>query len=177
MLSFALVFAGAFDGRKFYRPTTYEKVFYAELKPISDEFEIEALEVNGLDREKLKTNGQDPQIAMSEAHAWVKAVAGPEKPVLVAYPLSFDWTWLYWYFTRFSRNGSPFGHSQCFDLKTAFAVKGRIPIGSAGRSRIPELLRSKHANTHHAIDDAVAQAEIFANVFEWRGSRGRDNSP
>lgn len=177
MLSFALVFAGTFDGRKFCRPPTYEKVFYAELKPISDEFEIEALEVNGLDREKLKANGRDPQIAMSEAHAWVKAVAGPEKPVLVAYPLSFDWAWLYWYFMRFSGVGSPFGHSQCFDLKTAFAVKGHIPIGGAGRSRIPELLRPKHAHTHHAIDDAVAQAEIFANVFEWGGSLGRDNSP
>src|ERR1700742_3948576 len=34
MLSFALVYAGTYDGHKFIRPTRYEQYFYAELKPI-----------------------------------------------------------------------------------------------------------------------------------------------
>jgi predicted nucleotidyltransferase len=33
------------------------------------------------------------------------------------------------------------------------------------------LLRSRHAHTHHALDDAIEQAEIFANIFEWTSSR------
>jgi len=49
--------------------------------------------------------------------------------VLVAYPLSFDWTWLYWYFVSFSADGSPFNHSGCFDIKTAFAVKALGLLG------------------------------------------------
>jgi hypothetical protein len=169
ILSFALVYAGAFDGIDFKRPTSYEKVFYAELKPISDKFQTEALAINGLDRKRLCLEGQPPEAAMTAASEWITKIAGRHKPVLVAYPLSFDWAWLYWYFTEFSRSGSPFGHSQCFDIKTALAVKGRIPIGEAGRSRVPELLQPKRQHTHHAIDDAIAQAEIFANVFEWGG--------
>ncbi|MGJ0513798.1 3'-5' exonuclease [Methylocystis sp.] len=173
MLSFALVFAGTFDGKDFCRPRNYERIFYTELKPISDEFQVEALKINGLDRARLYVEGKTPEAAMTEACSWVTMVAGENRPILVAYPLSFDWAWLYWYFTRFSASGSPFGHSQCFDIKTAVAVKGRIPIGDAGRSKLPEALRPKHRHTHHAIDDAVAQAEIFANVFEWGGELAR----
>ena len=109
---------------------------------------------------------------MTKACEWVKQVAGTAKPVLVAYPLSFDWTWLYWYFIQYSKSGSPFDYSRCFDIKTALAVKAGIPIAEASRSRLDPLLQSRHQHTHHAVDDAIAQAEIFANVFEWRGSLG-----
>jgi len=172
MLSFALVYAGSFDGRRFARPTSYSETFYREIKPISNEFEVEALQVNGLDRNRLIIEGAAPADAMSEAARWVKEIAGAAKPVLVAYPLSFDWTWLYWYFIRFSREGSPFGYSRCFDLKTALSIKGAVPIAASGRSRLTEALRSSRQHTHHALDDAIEQAEIFANVFQWEGTRG-----
>src|SRR6185312_14751076 len=64
ILSFAMVYAGAFDGETFYRPPTYDNRFYVELKPISDRFEPEALRINGLDREMLVHNGRDPKVAM-----------------------------------------------------------------------------------------------------------------
>jgi hypothetical protein len=57
ILSFALVYAGSFDGHRFQRPTSYEQVFYRELKPISSSFEPEALRVNRLDRERLCREG------------------------------------------------------------------------------------------------------------------------
>ena len=173
ILSFALVFAGSFDGRRFQRPDNYETRFYKELKPISEDFEPEALRVNGLDRARLCRDGESPETAMIDASRWVKRIAGPAEPVLVAYPLSFDWTWLYWYFIRFSADGSPFDYSRCFDIKTALAVKAAIPISEAGRSRIDPSLRSAHPHTHNAVDDAISQAEIFANVFEWEGTLGR----
>jgi hypothetical protein len=169
ILSFALVFAGSFDGSEFKRPENYRTSFYKELRPISTEFQEEALRVNGLDRERLSIYGAVPEDAMNEAFAWIERTADFGNPVLVAFPLSFDWTWLYWYFTRFSLKGSPFGHSRCFDIKTALAIKSRIPISSAARSRLPPALAPLHRNTHHALDDAIAQAEIFANVFEWGG--------
>src|SRR5579862_4504441 len=53
ILSFALVYAGSFDGQRFERPDNYETRFYKELKPISEDFEPEALRVNGLDRARL----------------------------------------------------------------------------------------------------------------------------
>ena len=169
MLSFALVYAGSFDGKRFQRPQNYECSFYRELKPISGEFQQEALDVNGLDRASLVIRGASPETALSEASDWIRHVAGNGRPVLVAYPLSFDWTWLYWYFVRFGVNGSPFDYSRCFDVKTALAVKAALPIAEAGRSQLFSWLRSKRAHTHHALDDAIEQAEIFANLFEWKG--------
>jgi hypothetical protein len=169
MLSFALVFAGSYDGRTFERPSDYERVFYRELKPISSEFQSEALRINGLDRDRLLAEGSDPIEAMTEASEWVRRNSGIRNPVVVAYPLSFDWAWLYWYFIKFSAAGSPFGYSRCFDLKTALAVKSRVPITEASRSRLRPSLSSRRLHTHHAVDDAIEQAEIFANVFEWGG--------
>lgn len=169
MLSFGLVLAGTLDGERFIRPSSYELGFYTELKPISPTFQEEALQVNGLDRERLVREGEEPRAAMTRAADWIKQHAGDGAPVLVAYPLSFDWTWLFWYFTQFCENGSPFGHSRCFDLKTAYAVKAKVPISSAGRSKVPANLKGIHPHSHHALDDAIEQAQLFANVFEWEG--------
>lgn len=172
MLSFALVYSGSFDGSKFTRPASYEQYLYKELKPISSNFDPAALRVNGLDRDRLSVFGESPASAMSHAARWVREIAGRGRPVLVAYPLSFDWSWLYWYFMFFSSTESPFDHSSCFDIKTAFALKAGIPIARAGRSRLLEFLRAEEAHTHNALDDAVEQAQIFANVFEWKGAHG-----
>lgn len=166
MLSFGLVYAGAFDGATFYRPPNYERCFYRELKPIAENFEQEALDVNGLNRERLAETGYLPSEAMSEASQWVKESAGGGDAVFVAYPLSFDWTWMYWYFVQFSRYGSPFGYSRCFDIKTAMALALGRTVSSVGRKRIPSILKSTSPHTHNALDDAISQAEIFANIFE-----------
>jgi len=166
MLSFALVYAGAFDGQTFFRPPNYEKNVYLELKPISEEFELEALQVNGLDRDRLTREGLHPADAMTLTSRWVEEMTGRGEPVFVAYPLSFDWTWMYWYFVEFCRSGSPFGYSRCFDIKTAMALSLGRTIKSVGRERIPNVLQSESPHTHHALDDAISQAQIFANIFK-----------
>lgn len=174
ILSLALVFAGKYDGIRFAPPQNYQESFYRELKPISKDFQPEALRVNGLDRDRLIREGEQPDKAMTDAAKWIHRTAGEGKPILVAYPLSFDWSWLYWYFTMFSALGSPFNHSLCFDIKTAFAVKARVPISESGKSKLFPFLRPQSRHTHHALEDAIEQAQIFAHVFEWEGSRGRD---
>src|SRR5437660_11706377 len=70
MLSFALVYAGSFDGDRFERPKGYERYFYKELQPISDQFQEEALKVNGLDRNRLLREGNPPELVMAEAFQW-----------------------------------------------------------------------------------------------------------
>ena len=174
LLSFALVYAGSFDGTNFIRPVNYRHTFYREMRPISENYDVEALQVNGLDRQRLISEGDHPGVAMNEASDWIERIAGGRRPVLVAYPLSFDWSWLYWYFVSYSSSGSPFEHSRCFDIKTAFAIKAGITISSAGRSKVPLFLRPDRDHTHHALDDAIEQAEIFANIFEWEPERGSD---
>ena len=171
MLAVGIVLAGTFDGRVFRRPTREESL-YLELRPISEDFEEEALQINGLDRRRLLAEGLQPDEAMRTLSTWIHSHAGGGDAVLVAYPLSFDWTWLYWYFMAFT-GASPFNHSRCFDIKTAYAVKAGVPIAGAGRAKLAPELVPEGVHTHHALDDAREQAEIFGRVFEWDGAQGR----
>ena len=165
MLSFAIAFAGRVRGSTFEPPATLgDDVFYAELRPISETFDAEALAISGLDRATLAREGREPEEAMTSAAAWIRERARDDAPVLVAYPLGFDWSFLHWYFVRFV-GASPFGHSRGFDLKTAIAQHRRVPISRAGRSRLPAHLTPEHPHTHHAADDAIAQAEIFCRLM------------
>jgi len=170
MLSFAMVPAGRMDGDCYTPPGSYDDRFYVELKPISEQFEQAALDVNGLDRERLRAEGTSPAVAMRDAADWLRARCAGGEPVLVAYPLGFDWSWIHWYFVHFAGT-SPFKHSRAFDLETAVAVSEGIPVSRAGRSRLPRSLRSDHAHTHHATDDAIAQAQIFAKLMASVGKR------
>lgn len=169
MLSFAFVYAGSFDGTYYDRPVHWEPSLYRELKPISTCFQQEAIAVNGLNRDRLLVEGTDPAQAMQEAYDWIMRISGSAKPVLVAYPLSFDWMWLYWYFMSFCSHGSPFAHSRCYDVKTAYAVKSKSLISKSGRDSLPDSLRSRLPHSHNALDDAREQAEVFANLFAWEG--------
>src|SRR4051812_19149733 len=84
ILSFAIVYAGSFDGKRFERPRNYQRTFYRELRPISNQFEEDALRVNGLDRQRLLVEGEAPEKAMTDACRWVRSSVGAAKPVLVA---------------------------------------------------------------------------------------------
>ena len=171
MLSIGMAYCGRFDGRFMELTPKPTETFYVELKPISDQFEYEALHVNGLDRNRLKEEGQEPALAMQKASNWIDEVSGDNRPIFVAYPAAFDWLWTHWYFTHFTELGSPFGHSGCFDLKTAIAVKGRIPLSRASKSQLPVALQSDFPHTHNALDDALEQANIFFKLMAWGDGR------
>jgi DNA polymerase III alpha subunit (gram-positive type) len=107
-----------------------------------------------------------PEQAMEDAAAWVRTVSGVHRPVLVAYPVAFDWSFLYWYFEQFAPSGSPFGHSSCLDIRTLYqAITGAV-FDRSGKSSMAESVRAREPHTHHALDDAVEQGELFANLME-----------
>jgi hypothetical protein len=143
--------------------------FYRELRPISDEWDPAALAVSGLSRESLRADGADPAAAMGELVTWVDRTANGRRPVVVAYPACYDWMFLYWYLIRFT-GGSPFGHSGCLDLKTMYATKAGVPLGAAVKRAMPRHLRSDRPHTHHALDDAIEQADLFAKLMRWPGA-------
>lgn len=173
MLSFAVCVAGTYDGTIFSRSDPAERVFYRELRPISERLDPEAMEVNGLDRERLAREGDDPRRAMDEAAAWIRRLAGDARPVLVAAPVAFDWSFLYWYFVRYSTTGSPFGFSSCLDVRSFYQGAAGTRFSESGRSALPKSLLPGRPHTHHAAEDALEQAELFANVFEWAHARRR----
>ena len=168
MLSLGAAVAGRQDENGYSAADPEERTFYRELRPISDDFVPEALAVSGLDREALRTRGADPARAMAEFSAWVESVREGAQAVMVGYPALYDWTFLYWYLVRFTGK-SPFGHSRCMDMKTLFAAKAGVPLGSVGKHSIPVHLLSKRRHTHHALDDAIEQAELFSNLMAWAG--------
>ena len=154
MRSIGIVVAGFRDERGRFVRADLSDTFYRELLPISDQYDPEAQAIAGIDR----AHGGDPTDAMVDAAAWIHARA--ESPIMVAYPLGFDWSWVHWYFVRFV-GSSPFKHSRGFDLKTAIATKLNRPIVRSGHRHLP----SSRQCTHNALDDAIAQAEIFCDLF------------
>ena len=103
MLSFGFV-AAAEQSQDQWRRMPNGPTFYRELAPISEQWDNEALEVSGLDRTRLAIEGAPPSAAMRDAFDWIERVCDGGSPVLVCYPRSFDWLWLYWYFVAFSRS-------------------------------------------------------------------------
>jgi hypothetical protein len=167
MLAFGLCVASTFNGRSFEARDPTANTFYRELKPAFNEVDQKALSVSGLDRDDLIRNGVEPKHAMDEAADWVARQAGPDRPVLVGYPLVFDWMFLHWYFIHY-RQVSPFGFSSGLDMKSMYQAKATVTLDSAGRADLPRELASERAHTHNALDDAIEQADIFNRLFVWK---------
>jgi hypothetical protein len=168
MLSFGLAVAAQFDGHQLEPANPEQDTFYREMRPISDSFVSQALDVSGLDRNRLIKHGVVPLVAMSEAKRWVEQVAGANRPVLVGYPLMFDWLFFYWYLEQFA-GGSPFDFSSGLDMKTMYQQKAGVTVSLAGKDDLPAFLRSARPHTHNALDDAIEQADIFVKLFQWKG--------
>lgn len=168
MLSLGAAVAGTQDADGFAAADPARHTFYRELRPISTEFVPEALAVSGLDRERLGREGAEPAAALTEFTGWVREVSAGAQPVMCGYPAAYDWMFLYWYLIRFT-GASPFGHSGCLDMKTLYAVKAGLPLRAVAKGTMPRHLLSRRRHTHHALDDAVEQAELFANLMAWPG--------
>jgi hypothetical protein len=169
MISLGAAVAGVQDAEGFTPTDPEEATFYRELRPISEEFVPEALAVSGLDRDRLRTEGAEPAVALAEFSDWVREVSAGAQPVMCGYPASYDWTFLYWYLIRFTGT-SPFGHSGCLDMKTLYATKAGLPLRAVAKGTMPRELLSRRRHTHHALDDAIEQAELFANLMAWPGT-------
>ena len=165
MLSFGLAAVATFDGDSVSRLDPRAHARYWELVPVSDGFDPEAMAVNGLDRDRLIATGDDPVEAMRSAALWVERVAQGRRPVLVAYPVAFDWMFLHWYFECFAGE-SPFGHGNCVDIRSLYMGAAAVPFAESSKKHVPDDLQPETAHTHHALEDAIEQGQLFVNVFE-----------
>jgi len=170
MLSLGMSVAARFDGTHFTSRNPEENTFYSELKPISTKFDPNALKVSGLDRERLIGEGRAPTEAMTAAADWVRHTTGYDRPVIVGFPVVFDWLFAYWYFVQFADGGSPFEFSSALDMKTMFQQKAHVVMAAAGKSGLPPYLVPSRPHTHNALADAIEQAELFVRLFRWPGA-------
>lgn len=161
------------EGYKFLDLNKNIDKFYAELQPISENFLPAAIAVGGFDHEKLKITGEKPEDAMSNVSDWVNettAKLGGKMAVFTAFPLGFDWIFMYWYLVSFSKSPSPFSFSRHLDLKTEYASRANVGISSAVKQLMPRHLFNKNmVHTHNALDDALEQAYLAQNILQWDG--------
>jgi hypothetical protein len=165
MLSIGMCVAGIWDGTTYVtiNPDTY--TFYTELKPISDRFDPDALAVSGLDRLHLMKSGEPPVPAMTRLAYWVNKVALGMgcSPVAAAWPAGFDWPWLSYYMEAYSEIDNPFSFKSQICIMDRAAQLLNKPIASIGKRSLP--VQSGRPHTHHALDDALQQADILSGLM------------
>jgi DNA polymerase III epsilon subunit-like protein len=151
-----------------------DREFYAELRPISDKFEPEAVKVTGHTLEYLRDK-EDPTVAMKRFDRWVRDTAGKGRPVFVAFNATFDWMFVYWYLIRYV-GSSPFSISG-LDLKAYYMGMMDSTWGGTVKREVRKKFPADLPHTHNALDDAREQAQLFeamrAYNRERHGSRGR----
>jgi hypothetical protein len=114
-----------------------------------------------------RENVQSPEVVMTAYAAWLKALPG--RPIFVAYPLGFDFTFVYWYLMRFASE-SPFSRNG-IDIRTyAMAVLKRGYLASS-KSDMPRNWFDDLPHTHRALDDAIEQGALFCNMLNFNRHR------
>lgn len=102
-----------------------------------------------------------PEQAMPDYVSWLTSLPG--KVVFVAYPVCFDFLFVYWYLLHFVGH-SPFSHSG-LDIKTyAMALLGTDYRESTKRN-MPKRWFDDRPHTHVALDDAIGQGVLFCNML------------
>jgi hypothetical protein len=58
-----------------------------------------------------------------------------------------------------------------------YQQKAMVVLDRVAKRTMPPPLRPARRHTHHALGDAIEQAELFANLFTWTGARDEDHMP
>ncbi|HEY2980795.1 MAG TPA: hypothetical protein VGJ22_06410, partial [Anaerolineales bacterium] len=130
-----------------------KNTFYAQLKPISDEWVPESLAIAGFTRADTLAF-EAPQVVMERFAAWL-AESSQGSPRFISDNNGFDWQFINWYFHRFT-GANPFGHSSS-------------NLGSLYRGLQKDMSASfKHlrrtAHTHNPVDDVIGNAEALLSM-------------
>ena len=77
-----------------------ERTFYGRLKPISENYNSEALKITGYSREDT-LSFDEPAEVMKEFCRWVESESRG-KPIFISDNNGFDWMFVCWYLHRFT---------------------------------------------------------------------------
>ena len=136
-----------------------DKTFYIELKPISDNFVQEAMDVNGLNRTDLWLGGVDPAVAMRESARWVRNTS-KGRPVFVSDNNGFDFGFMNYYYHKYNTNdpegANPFGWSS--------RRIGDLWCGMQNDTFSPWKHLRDTSHTHNALTDCIGNAEVLLKM-------------
>ena len=141
-----------------------QDTFYVELQPINENKIPNAMVVSGLNWNRLKEKGLPPKQAMAQFSDWVDRVTPPEnQPIFVAFNAPFDWMFIHDYFHRYLGH-NPFGY-KALDIKAFYMGLHGVPWQETGMRFVSPRYLNDQNLTHHALRDALDQAEIFRKML------------
>ena len=135
-----------------------DKTFYGQLKPISANYQEDALKVSGFSRAET-LSFQDPKEVMLQFESWIKENSSG-RSIFISDNNGFDWMFICWYFHHFIKR-NPFGYSS---QNLGSLYKGMVKDTF---KNFKHLRKTKH--THHPVDDAKGNAEALIHMKKEMG--------
>ena len=114
---------------------------------------------NAANLKLVQEGAVSPFTAMSRFREWLLSLKGPV--TLIAYPIGFDFMFVYWYWQRFLGE-MPFFKFRCIDTKSYLAG---MTGGHWGEG--VEKYKSKEI-PHVAVEDAEEQMQVFFRIQDAR---------
>ena len=130
-----------------------DKIFYAQLKPISEQWLPKALAISGFTRQQtLKFD--DPKTVMEHFGHWISEHSN-KQPVFISDNNGFDWQFINYYFHHFLGN-NPFGYSSA-------------NLGSLYKGLVKDMTKNfkylrKTIHSHNPVDDVKGNAEALLHL-------------
>lgn len=144
--------------------TDPRQTFYVEIQPSSQDFVPEAIAVHGLSLESLAGRGLPPAEAMQSLADWLaEVVPAGRRPQFLAFNAPFDWMFVCDYFHCYL-GYNPFGHT-AIDIKAYAMGKTGLSWEETSWRNIAGRYLGNRQLAHHALQDALDQAEIFQKIF------------
>ena len=141
---------------------------YLEFKPQAPEVDLRAMEINGLDLERLKVQGLPRIEGLKKLTTWTESHCLPgTTPVFVGHNAPFDWSFVS-YAYKADGLDNPYGY-KALDTKALAAGVLNIHWLETGKETLSELLglpEEDAVKKHRADYDAGYQALILMGLLE-----------
>jgi DNA polymerase III epsilon subunit-like protein len=129
------------------------KKFYGQLRPISENWIPESLQISGFTREQT-LHFDDPKEVMNNFDHWIESNI-KDKPIFISDNNGFDWQFINYYFHHFLGK-NPFGYSSA-------------NLGSLYKGLVKDTFKNfkhlrKTIHTHNPVDDVIGNAEALLHM-------------
>lgn len=130
-----------------------DKTFYAQTRPISDQYQNDALKISGFTRDQHE-GFDDPWGVMVKFKDWIKQNS-VGRPVFISDNPCYDWQWINYYFHYFIME-NPFGYSG--------RRIGDLYCGLVKDTRAKWKHLRKTIHNHNPVNDAKGNAEVILEM-------------
>lgn len=126
---------------------------------------------NKIAYDATRENIVDPKIALEKFVVWIDSLDGI--PVIVGYPVFFDYLFLYWYLCHFAiKNSLSFS---ALDIKSYASAVMKTPYRQSTKKNMPKRWFSDEPHTHVAVQDSIEQGRLFINMMKENLNKSEGN--